>query len=164
MNCSPTLTADEFKTLHNGLWELDCMVSKLLHGNVYEGQKLEQIARTLRDSLKGAYEQDHKAFETKSDHYDQVRKQMGLKTTWSIYEIDNMADHHRFGPDVDRVVYRDHWGDEPVQASIQGSTWAALYAAADHCIRNSGDSHHVFIEDFRPAKDDPRTLILQTGS
>ena len=58
MNCAPTLTADEFKTLHNGLWELDRMVDKLLHGNVYEGQALEKIAQTLRSGLKGAYQQD----------------------------------------------------------------------------------------------------------
>ena len=45
MNCDVTLQADEFKKLHNGLWELDCMVEKLVNGNVYEGQKLAAIAQ-----------------------------------------------------------------------------------------------------------------------
>jgi len=153
MFCSPTLTADEFKTIHNTLWDLQ-----------YNNLDGVTGAERIREALKGAYKQDHKAFTDKGDHYDQVREQMGLTTTWSIYEIDNMADHHKFGPDVDRVVYRDHWGDKPVQASIQGTTWAALYAAADYCIRNSGDGHHGFIEDFVVDKEDPRTLILYTGS
>lgn len=153
MNCSPTLTAEEFKIIHNTLWELE-----------YQGLDGKTGAERIRAALKGAYAQDHRAFTAKGDHYDQVRKQMGLKTTWSIYEVDDLADPHRFGSNVDRVVYRNHWGDKPVQASIQGSTWAALYAAADHCIRNSGDDHHGFIEDFVIDKEDPRTLILHTGS
>lgn len=164
MNCSPTLTADEFKRLHNGLWELDCMVSKLLNGNVYEGQKLEQIAKTLRDSLKGAYEQDRKSFEEKSDHYDDVKTQLGLDhSTWSIYEVDNLADRHPF-EGATHVVYKDHWGDKPVTKEIMGSTWAALYVAANAAIRDSGDAHHVFIEEFKPTKADSKVLNLSTGS
>lgn len=163
MNCAPTLTAEEFRQLHNGLWDLDCMVQKLVRGNVHEGQKLSEILETLRNSLKGAYEQDHQAFETKNSHYQAVANELGLKTTWSEYTVDNLSDRHPF-EGADRVVYRDHWGDQPVQCSINGLTWAALWVAADACVRDSGDSHHIFIESFRPAKDDPRTLILSTGS
>jgi hypothetical protein len=163
MNCSPTLTAEEFSKLHNGLWELDCMVEKLVHGNVHEGQKLAEIAKTLRDSLASAYEQDNKAFESKFDHYARIQDELGLTTVWSVYEVDNLSDRHPF-EGADRVVYKDHWGEKAVQCSINGLTWAALYVAANACIRDSGDGHHVFIEQFTPSKDDPRTLILQTGS
>ena len=164
MNCNPTLTADEFKHLHNGLWELDCMVEKLITGNVYEGQKLATIAKTLRDSLKGAYEQDHKSFESKSDHYDDVKTQLGLDhSVWSIYEVNNLSERHPFAG-ATKVVYKDHWGTKPVSCEVVGATWAALYVAANACIRDSGDGHHIFIEQFKPSKEDAGVLILQTGS
>jgi hypothetical protein len=51
-----------------------------------------------------------------------------------------------------------------VSCSINGATWAALWVAANACIRDSGDDHHIFIEDFRPDPEDARTLLLSTGS
>ncbi len=153
MNCSPTLTAEEFKILHNSLYYLDCI------GN----EKVSELVETIRGALKGAYAQDNQAFQRKNDHYDRIRSELGLQTTWSIYEVDNLSDRHPF-EGADRVVYRDHWGDRPVSKSINGLTWAALYLAADACIRDSGDGHHSFIEGFCPDANDPRTLILSTGS
>jgi hypothetical protein len=82
---------------------------------------------------------------------------------WSIFEVSNLSDRHPF-EGADRVVYKDHWGNKTVSCSINGLTWAALYIAANACIRDSGDGHHIYIEQFKPAKDDPRTLILSTGS
>ena len=102
-------------------------------------------------------------FYRKYDHYDSVKTELGLRSRWSIYEVENLADRHPF-ENADRVVYKDHWGNKTVSASIQGLTWAALFRAADACIRNSGDEHHIYIEQFQPSKDDPRTLILSTGS
>lgn len=164
MNCSPTLTPDEFKTIHNALWELDCVTRQLediLKPELYV--KLARAGSSIRKGLAGAYEQDSQSFNRKNDHYSDIRSELGLKSTWSIYEVDNLSDRHPY-EGADRVVYRDHWGDKPVQCSINGLTWAALYVAADACIRDSGDGHHAFIEQFTPAKDDPRTLILSTGS
>lgn len=164
MNCNPTLTAEEFKTVHNALWELDSVTRQLediLNPELYV--KLARAASTIRRGLAGAYEQDSKAFELKSSHYDRIRNELGLGTSWSIYEVNDLSERHPF-EGADRVVYRDHWGDKPVSASINGLSWAALYVAADACIRDSGDSHHAFIEQFQPDPQDPRTLILSTGS
>lgn len=164
MNCDVTLKADEFKQLHNGLWELDCMVSKLLNGNVYEGQKLEQIAKTLRDSLVSAYEQDNRAFERKHDQYRHWQEHYGLKSVWSLYEVDNMTLCHPY-KDAEYVVYDQHWGDSgEVVRRIEGKDWNALYRAADSAIQASGDGHHIFIESFTPIADKPGHLRLSTGS
>ncbi|MEY4331812.1 MAG: hypothetical protein RLZZ196_550 [Bacteroidota bacterium] len=165
MYCNPTLTAEEFKTIHNSLCDLDSVVQHLeevLKPELYV--KLARAASEIRQGLSGAYEQDSKSFDNKHDHYDDVRSQLGLNNSvWSIFEVDNLSDRHPF-EGADRVVYKDHWGDKPVSCSINGATWAALYIAANACIRDSGDQHHIFIEQFKPAKDDSRTLILQTGS
>ena len=150
MNCNVTLTADEFKTLHNALYAL---------GNVDNEQVAQQV-EIIRGALKGAYEQDDAAFDRKHSHYSEVRKELGLKAIWSIFEVDNLSDRHSF-EGVRTVTYKDHWGDQPVVTQINGSTYAALFVAANACIRDSGDEHHVFIENFKQVGD---TLILSTGS
>ncbi len=164
MNCNPTLTAQEFGTIHNSLYRLQNVIGRLedvLKPELYD--QLSRAANDIRSGLAGAYEQDNAAYHTKHDHYYQVQRELGLRATWSVYEVDNLADSHPF-EGVDRVVYKDHWGDRPVSCSVNGLTWAALYVAANACIRDSGDDHHVFIEGFRPSEADPRTLVLSTGS
>ena len=164
MNYSPTLTAEEFKTIHNALCDMRS-VYETLQGVVREPitDKLSKAIREMETGLARAYEEEHKSFDRKSKHYESVSEELGLKSIWSVYEVDNLSDRHPF-EGADRVVYKDHWGEKPVQCSVNGLTWAALYVAADACIRDSGDNHHIFIERFLPSKDDPRTLILSTGS
>jgi len=164
MNCNPTLTAEEFKTVHNALWELDQVRAQLedvLNPNLYV--RLARAATEIRKGLASAYDQDSKSFELKTDHYNNTRQELGLTAVWSVYEADNLSDPHPF-EGVNRVLYKDHWGDDTVVMMINGLTWAALYVAANACIRDSGDEHHMYIEGFKIAKDDPRTLILSTGS
>jgi hypothetical protein len=165
MNCNPTLTAEEFKTIHNALWELDSVKTQLedvLHKDLYI--KLAQAASEIRKGLSSAYEQDSQAFDRKSDHYESTRKELGLGAVWSMYEADNLSDRHPY-TGATAVIYTDHWGDQDaVRVPITGLTWAALYVAANAAIRDSGDTHHIYIENFRPSKDDASTLVLTTGS
>ena len=165
MNCSPTITAEDFKTIHNALCEMRS-VYETIHGVVREPitDKLARAIREMEAGLADAYKQDNKSFDSKHEHYEDVRSQMGLtNSVWSIFEVDNLADKHPF-EGADRIVYKDHWGKHTVSSSIHGSTWAALYRAANECIANSGDGHHIYIERFDIDKDDSRTLVLQTGS
>lgn len=163
MNCSPTLTADEFKTIHNALWELDRVIERtegVINKELFD--TLYKASKTIRSGLKGAYEQDDRAFETKNNHFERIREELGLRSIWSIYEVDNLSERHPF-EGATTVVYKDHWG-KPVSKQINGATWAALYVAADACIRDSGDDHHVFIEQFKPIKGSDFELNLSTGS
>ncbi len=150
MNCDVTLKAEEFKTLHNSLYYLDCL----------DNPKVSELVETIRGALKGAYEQERSDFDRKSDHYASVRENLGLDAIWSMYEIENLNERHPFAGDV-FVVYKDHWGEKPVHCAVYGSTWAAIYMAANACIRQSGDEHHVFIEGF---VQDGNNLVLTTGS
>jgi hypothetical protein len=150
MNCDVTLKAEEFKTLHNSLYYLDCL----------DNPKVSELVETIRGALKGAYEQESNDFDRKYEHYQSVRKDLGLDAIWSIYEVRDLNERHPFSSDV-FVVYKDHWGKETVHCAVYGSTWAAIYTAANACIRQSGDEHHVFIEGFT---QDGNNLFLTTGS
>lgn len=146
-----TMTRDEFKTIHNSLYNLQ-------YGDQPD---VEREVERIRAALKGAYTQDHTMFERLSDHYQKVKETLGLQAIWSIYDVQDMLSKHPYG-DVDSVSYGDHWGDSgDIVVAINGITWAALYAAADQAIRQSGDGHHVFIEGFKRRGN---TLVLSTGS
>lgn len=96
----------------------------------------------------------------KYDQFEEARIMLGLTSAWSIYQIDSLSDRHSF-EGATEVVYEDHWGSQRVTKQINGLTWAALYVAADACIRDSGDNHHIFIESFERKGN---TLFLHTGS
>lgn len=155
MNCNPTLTADEFKVLHNSLWELGCI----------DNPKVQELVERIRSvALKGAYEQDNDAFDSKFSYFNRFQTENNLRAVWSIYETTapgGFLENHPYPSDV-FVVYKDHWGGKTVHCAVQGSTWADIYRAADHCIRNSGDDHHVFIEHFELKNGNE--LYLTTGS
>lgn len=152
MNCNPTLTAEEFKTIHNTLCAME-----------YQGMDAKTAAEKIREALAGAYAQESKAFSTKSDHFDQVKQDLGLDAIWSIYEVDNLSERHPF-KGATHVVYKDHWGKGDVVIPINGSTYAALYVAGNAAIRHSGDVHHVFIEQFKQSSINPEILFMTTGS
>lgn len=149
MNCDVTLKAEEFKTIHNTLWAME-----------YQGMDSKTAAEKIRAALSGAYAQESKAFDRKSDHFSSVKEDLGLRTIWSIYEVDNLSERYPF-TGIATVTYKDHWGDKPIVKPVNGLTYAALYVAADAAIRDSGDEHHVFIEQFKQVGD---TLLLTTGS
>jgi hypothetical protein len=145
-----TLTAKEFEAIHNVLWYL---------GQI-DKPEVQKLVEELRGALNGAYEQERQIKDRRYDHYSQVKTDLGLDTIWSVTEVDNLSDNHPY-EGAKYVSYKDHWGNGVVTQAINGNTWAALYVAANACIRDSGDEHHVYIEDFRKSGD---TLLLTTGS
>jgi hypothetical protein len=152
MNCNPTITAQDFKTIHNALCSLDRI----------ENEAVAKLVEEMRGALAGAYEQENTSFEVKMDYYDRVREELGLFATWSIYEVDNLSERHPF-EGVTKVIYRAY-GSGDHEVAINGGTWAALYVAANALIRDSENEHHSFIEGFTQSSIDPTILFLSTGS
>ena len=103
-------------------------------------------------------------FDRKFDHYHAKAKEFGLKTVWSIYEVENLNDMHPFGKGLE-VVYdaNYHWGGKTTIAAVHGNTWLDLFIAADKCVRDSGDNHHIYIESFEPSSA-TGVVYLHTGS
>lgn len=149
MNCDVTLKAEEFKAIHNALWELQYR----------DGVDVNATVETIREALSGAYDQERNDFDRKYAYYNQVKEEIGAKTIWSIYEVADLDQPHPYRSGL--FVTYTAWGAETQHCAVYGNTWRDLYRAADNCIRNSGDEHHVFIEGFRLDGD---KLILTTGS
>ena len=140
-----TISAEDFKIIHNTLWALE-----------YQGLDGTKAAGLIRDALRSAYDQDSTAFDSKMDYYRQFQKDNALRAIWSVYELPVhgfLWDHPYRGALT--LSYQGH------AVPILGQTWADLYRAADDVIRRSGDGHHIFIEGFMFAGDE---LRLTTGS
>lgn len=151
-----TIKADDFKAIHNALWELQ-----------YNSGNVSEQVEVIRNALKDAYEQDSKVSDDRYNHYTTVKTDLGLDAIWSMYEVKDLSDTHTY-EGINSVTYKDHWGETedgedigPVVVKVNGFTWAALYVAANAAIRDSGDRRHCYIEGFRQVGD---TLELVTGS
>lgn len=163
MYCNPTLTSQEFSKIHSAMIDISSITSKL--EGVVDSKLLLKLVNAqleMQEALKGAYEQDDKVFETKMDHFSSVQQDLGLDTTWSIYEIDNLNDRHPY-EGAKQVVYKDYNSNKDIVVEINGSTYAALYVAANAAIIQA-DTHHNFIEHFQQSTISPEILFLSTGS
>jgi len=162
-----TLSGKDFKTVHNTLCELRSIVGDM-ERSLIKVERLESVIAQFEQGLADAYAQDHYHFERKMDAFHLAQNVHGFKTIWSLFEVEDLEQQHPF-VNAREICYRDHWGEEPVYETIKTEgrghgTWMDLWAAADRCIRRSGDDHHIFIESFQTVADQPHQLRLTTGS
>jgi hypothetical protein len=150
-----TLRGEDFKIIHNTLCDLRNLVGRM-EQSMIKTAEFDRIIEGFQMGLKDAYEQDNSTFDSKMDYYGDFQRQNGLAAIWSVYElpIHGFLFDHPFPSDA-FVVYKDQ------HCAIYGQTWADVYRAADQCIRNSGDLHHIFIENFELWGKEVR---LTTGS
>lgn len=103
----------------------------------------------------------HYEYEAKHMSFYELKEANGFVSMWSLY--DGINDVEESSPYKARTMaYANNWG-EPVEVTLpEGNlTWLQLWKAADECIKQSGDTHHVFIEGFKP---NGGVLELITGS
>jgi hypothetical protein len=150
-----TLRGEDFKIIHNTLCDLRNLVGRM-EQSMIKTSEFDRIIEGFQMGLKDAYEQDTATFDSKMDYYGDFQRENGLAAIWSVYElpIHGFLFDHPFPSDA-FVVYKDQ------HCAIYGETWADVYRAADQCIRNSGDLHHIFIENFELWGKEVR---LTTGS
>jgi hypothetical protein len=150
-----TLRGEDFKIIHNTLCDLRNLVSRM-EQSMIKTNEFDRIIEGFQIGLRDAYEQDTSSFDLKMDYYREFQRDNGLETIWSVYElpVHGFLRDHPFPSDA-FVVYKDQ------HCAIYGQTWADVYRAADQCIRNSGDLHHIFIENFELWGKEVR---LTTGS
>ena len=144
MNTAITLTAEEFKQIHNAL----CFAHT---------DGIQKTVETIRAALAGAYQQEEQDFDRKMDYFRRFQEENKLETIWSIYELEEhgFLKDHPYTSDAFVCYQGQH-------VPVFGNTWGDIYRAADWAIRNSGDAHHIFIEAFELRNGNE--LHLVTGS
>jgi hypothetical protein len=150
-----TLHADDFKTIHNTLCELRGLAQRM-EQSMIKIEEVERIIESFESGLADAYGQDEASFDLKMDYFRDYQDQHEFRSIWSLFELDVgcFALPHPYLSDSFVVYGKGH-------VPVLGPTWGDVYRAADSAIRNSGDTHHCFIEGFEVKGNQ---LHMYTGS
>lgn len=112
------------------------------------------------------YEMMKKSYRDDIELLTLAGRKIGIKhSVWSVRDITSDYILRRNIPmrfRKNKLVYRVHWGQDPVEADMTGVvSWADLWLLADRLVGESGDRHHSFIEVFKVKGDN---LEMETGS
>jgi hypothetical protein len=166
MTTGATLTPDEFKKLNNALCGIRSTQRQL------QGVLNPELLKSLNDSIESieqalanSYQRESQLFDARSSYYHGVAEQEGFDSNWSIYTVGSMFENHPY-EGVKELVYKTvtshlNWTDVEIRVPVEGCRWLDLWRAADAAIRQSGDCHHIFIEEFQ---QDLEIVTLVTGS
>jgi hypothetical protein len=150
-----TLSAEDFKTIHNTLYDLRGLAQRM-ETSMVKVEEVERIIASFEQGLADAYTQDEIAFDDKMDYFQAYGDEHDINSIWSMFELPVGCFDlpHPYLSDSFIVYSRGH-------VPVLGPTWGDVYRAADCAIRNSGDDHHIFIEGFRV---EGNQLHMSTGS
>lgn len=113
------------------------------------------------------------AEEAQHHYFFSIQRKERFVSLWSIYKIGNkvITDVNSIAEGFQdaRVIEYDTWDSDTVVVPVkltEGSEpivqWLDLWRAANEAIEQSGDPHHMFIEEFEPLGDG--RYRLGTGS
>lgn len=130
------------------------------------GQKLEnmspqiqaefaELQEAVRELFKPHREQEDKADRLRTDVLEKIQDEYGFESVWSISTVDDMNSVFGFVESVEYLGCIEIIGKEV--------TWVELWATADRLINQSGDFHHIFIENFHKKPNEISHQLI-TGS
>ncbi len=154
-----TLTGKELSDLHNAGCKLHFAIQSL------ESTLAPAVLRELREAqalLQAGIDRPRKESDKIEDDYRDlaalVAKDAKLKSVWSAGVVNFKEIPH---PKATKMVYE---GDKKLEVNLIEGSWLGLWKAADTLIRESRDSHHIFVEGFETRNGDETTLYLCVGS
>jgi len=87
-------------------------------------------------------------FERQMQYWDGVKDANDFTARWSIYDhINSCNEKMPLKAKTRYVLY------EGLEVKVEGNTWLDLYRAANEAVEKSGDTHHIFIENFDMTDD-----------
>jgi hypothetical protein len=156
-----TITKAEQTSIHNGICRLESAIEEL--DDVLSPRLISTLQKAKQDienGFKNVRLQEAEWFNNQMDVFDQIRKDIGLHTTWSIFEVENIYDDSKIRGTTLVFEGWDADAEIPIKSNpINGEvSWMHLWMAADEAIKETND-HHIFIEKFIPMSDGRIRLI-----
>lgn len=161
MLIAPTLSAEDFKKVHNGKCKLYSILERLkpIAKDELIGE-LERAIEEIEAGLKAAYAEEERVEDERREMCRHIASKFRIEhSTWSMYEIADMTAVPY--PEAGMLRYDGGWGKAIGISFKPGATWTDLWVAADEAIRKSGDTHHTFIESLTLVDG---VVVLSTGS
>lgn len=153
------ITAADVDTLHNAKIDLarviedmeDILAPKLL-------QQLRKVQTKIRAGLVDVNKQKDLRWEKRYNHFSEVKERDGMKTIWSIFEVDDL--NAPSGITATELKYNG-WGEATIKMAPGDKTYMELWHYAEQVLYEADDLDHPFIESFTQGGD---ICLLGTGS
>lgn len=149
------VSQENLKNLMDKQYKFHALLGKLEHMSPQIKAEFEELQKAVHDLFKEHRQREDNAQAAKSDMFDKIREANGFRSIWSIYEVDDINAVFGYVEGVEYEGCNKHVGKEV--------TWLELWQIAELLIEESGDSHHIFIENFAK-KDNEHLHRLITGS
>lgn len=153
-----TITSKQLTDLYNGkidLYFLQQMVNEQFKEDSPIATKLNRAMKLMAPIINQLMEEKDKFQEELEDEMEKVRNAQGLSSIWSV-SYTKKFDNSWQGK---TVMYEGHAIVIPENVDVNAET---MYVIGDNLISESGDGHHLFIEDFVMRNDG--IIQMVTGS
>jgi hypothetical protein len=151
-----SLTNEQIKELESIYPKLSSVIQSLeqfvKEDILAELVEIQEIVHGVFEEQWDAEDEDFdKEFTLKSEIADKEK----FKSIWSISEVKAAELDGLFSKTNVKGIAYESWGDkQEISFGKAGKkmTWMDMWREADKLIRQSGDTHHIFIEMFYPDK------------
>ncbi len=134
------VTQEGLENLMNLQYKFHSLSAKMEHMSPQVKAELAELSGAVHDLFKTHREEEDKAYSLKSEVLDKIQEEHGFQSVWSMSEVTDMTAVFGY---VEAVEYEGN--TEVVGTEV---TWLQLWAIADRLMKQSGDFHHVYIENF----------------
>jgi hypothetical protein len=127
-------------------------------------EQILEINKVLETTFLKYRDKEDTEFDRKYEGFNKIQEKYKLCSIWSEYDIKPSDMKKPFSDKPVESLTYESWG--PIQQVQHGkiATWFDMWKLADKVIRQSGDTHHMFIEGFVEDKKKPGHFKLMTGS
>lgn len=131
---------EALKKLMGLQYKFHSVSQKMEHMSPQIQAEFTELQEAVRELFQPHREQEDKADALRREMLDKIEEEHGFKTIWSVPKIDDMNAIFGYVESVEYLGCIEIIGKEV--------TWVELWATADRLIKQSGDFHHIFIENF----------------
>lgn len=140
------VTQEGLEKLMNLQYKFHSVGQKLEHMSPQIQAEFKELQSAVSELFKSHREQEDKSARLKYAMLEKIQDEHNFESTWSISEVDDMNAIFGYVEGVEYLGNTEIIGKEV--------TWLELWATADRLIKQSGDFHHIFIENFHKKTGD----------
>ena len=149
MKSSLTLTPQEFTTIYNLQCQLHSIAQRLehvIHPSVHA--ELVDVRNKILTIIEPTLEKEDEDFDKNLEEFTKIQQENNLFANWSYYEISpsDINKKHSF-KNIKSISYEGI--TIPFNKTNKPKTWLDLWKVSDQIMRQSGDTHHCFLEAWR---------------
>lgn len=140
------VTQEALEKLMGLQYKFHSVSQKMEHMSPQIQAEFTELQEAVRELFQPHREQEDKADRLRTDVLEKIQDEHGFESVWSVPKIDDMNAIFGYVEGVEYLGNTEIIGKEV--------TWLELWATADRLIKQSGDFHHIFIENFHKKTGD----------